>query len=251
MNLTTTVYNIEGSSLTWYISIGVIVVMLLLAGFVAKVQKRPGIFGVAFGVLIVPLIVCFIGLSNPKTSGSFDYNTRQRIEQLGYLTYNQSNGSYEYKNMHLYVNNDLNIGRTYKLSDICLKECDTTYHTEILDVFLYKKINLAVVYRYLVDYSNVMRSDSMIEFNTEGKTISVIYKRESGKIEYTIDYRDRYYDNNKEEKIERYPEISISHYDNYDTGFDELILKSIYNTGSKDFDLTVINSTYRYKMKLA
>jgi hypothetical protein len=208
------IYNFRNTVYSWYMWIGIIVAILVVTAVISKITKKWGIFGIPAGILIPLLIICIIGSFNPKGSGSFDYSTREKIESLG-LTYNKYNGSYEDETIHLFVSYDPKIGSTYKLIEECTTYGCIEKDTNILSLFTIQKVNLIRVYDYLSDYAKATNKDAHIEFNFNKKGIYITLDKNANKIEYSIDYRERYYDSEQKEKINREDEITIEHYQGY------------------------------------
>jgi len=242
------IYNFFNTVYSWYMWIGIIVVILIVTAVISKITKRWGIFGIPAGVLIPLLIICIIGSFNPKGSGSFDYYKRQEIEKLG-LTYNKYNGSYEDETIHLFVSYDLKIGSTYKLIEECTEFYCIDRNIDILKIFIKDRLDLHLIDGYLLDYSEVTNKDAHIEFNYNDKGIYITYYKDTRKIEYTIDYRERFYDKEGKEVVNKEDEITIEHYPNCSDYLDSSLILSIYGDSLDKFDLYESGSTHIYRRK--
>ena len=243
------IYNYGSTVYVWYMWITIIIIILALTALISKITKHWGIFAIPAGILVPVLIICIIGSFNTENSGGFDLDDRKEISSLGFLSYNKHNGSYENGDLHLFANYDPNIGRTYKFIDKCSGECNLDNHSAILKVLINKKIDLKFINYYLMSYTLNTNNDANIKFNVNEKGVTISYDRETNTIEYNVDYRERFYDKDEKEPVIRDDEVTIVHFDDYDSTLDELIIQDIFNEEIDNFEVTTVNDTYTYKRK--
>ncbi len=242
------IYNFRNTVYSWYMWIGIIVLILLITLIISAKTKKWGIFGIPAGILIPLLIICIIGSFNPKGSGSFDYHKREEIEKLG-LTYNKYNGSYEDDTIHLFVSYDPKIGSTYKLIEECNEVICIDRDIDILKIFTKERVNFHLINDYLFDYSEVTSKDAHIEFNYDNQGIYVTYYKDTRKLEYTIDYRERFYDTEGKEVVNREDEITIEHYPGCRDYLDSALIIGIYGKSLNEFELYESGNTHIYRIK--
>ena len=243
------IYNFGSTVYAWYIWIAIIIGILLITAIISKVTKHWGIFAIPAGILVPVLIICIIGSFNSENSGGFSLEERKQINNLVFLTYNKYNGSYELGDLHLYASYDNEIGRTYNIIDKCSGECSLDKHSDILKIFIKKSIDLTYINNYLMNYTDKTNSNSSIKFNVKGKGVTISYDKDTNTMKYNVDYRDRYYGNDEKEPIIRKDEITIVHYDGYDELLDALLINSIFNESTDNFEVTTVNDTYIYRRK--
>ena len=244
------IYNFSNTIYSWLTAIGVIIGIIILLLLISIITKKRGLFFIPLGILIIPLIICIIGFFNPKGSGGFDYNMRKEIETLGY-TYNKYNGSYEKSNIHFFIGYDYKTGAYAKIIESCNSPsyCSSYEHSNLLKLYVKKNINLDNMIAYLNEYSNRRENDSNISFSVNGIYINVFYRYKEKVIDYFIDYRNKTYDKEGKEVINRDDGIIIEHYEGYDNQLDSKIISDIFNHPVDMFNLVINDSTYSYNSK--
>ena len=251
------IYNFRNTIYFWLLIIGILALLILVFLIFSILSKKWNIFRISFALLSMPLIICVIGFFNSKGSGGFEYNIRNKLDYLGY-TYNKYNGSYEKYKIHFFKSFDFKTGVYAKIIDNCIiihsyddnmPVCSYREYSDLLNIYTNKRINLYSVMQYLGTYTSKYERDSHLSFSVNGILINVFYRYDKSMIEFLIDYREKSYDKEGIEKVNRGDSLIIEHFDGYDEEIDKSMINELFNEPYESFDLDISDNVYTYLIK--
>ena len=243
------IYNISDSVYLWYNIIIANILLLAILFVVSLIRKNFSLVISASILLLIPLGICIYAIFNIHAN-SFEPAKRKKIDDLGIVTFNRNNGSYENNNLHIYMTSSKEIEKYVEMIDICtiskdLVHCNIENHSKLLEVFINKKINLEYIFHYLNDYCKATNNNSHINMNINNVGIGIYYTCSNGNILYTIDYLDKYESIEQNEKVRRHDSLVLETYEGYDDKINKYIMNSL-GFRMEEFQKTVVNNKYIY-----